>query len=450
MDDVLDGDLRRAARLLAKGEISSAALTQAAIARIDASPAARACFLRFEPDVALAAARAADEERDGARPLNGVPLAHKDLFARAGRTISCATHPQLQQTGASTADVLQMLDAAGALDLGGLHLSEFAMGPAGWSEQYGFLHNPRDPGLVTGGSSSGSAAAVGYRLVFAALGTDTGGSIRIPAAFCGVVGFKPTVGRVPTRGCFPVSESLDTTGPLARTVSDCAMLFDTLAGTKTCAEIDASQKRALRYGVLSLASLPVAPDAAVVTAHENALVKLRAAGLDLHEVTIDNYAELNALCGMVFLTEGAAVHATRLQAQRDFMGPQVVERLLQGLAFPGALYLRAKQARREHLARLRETVFASVDVMLLPVSPGLPPSRATYEMLGDTGAILDFNSRVGAYTPAFSYLGIPVVSLPFPHQAAGIGGYGFQIVADFGEDATALQAAAVIERARDA
>jgi aspartyl-tRNA(Asn)/glutamyl-tRNA(Gln) amidotransferase subunit A len=448
MHDVLDGDLRSAVRLLAKGEISSVALTQAAIARIEASPATRACFLRFEPDVALAAARAADEKRDRTRPLNGVPLAHKDLFARAGRTISCATHPQLQQTSAGTAEVLQMLDAAGALDLGGLHLSEFAMGPAGWSERYGYLQNPRDPALVTGGSSSGSAAAVGYRLVFAALGTDTGGSIRIPAAFCGVVGFKPTVGRVPTRGCFPVSESLDTIGPLARTVGDCAMLFDALAGAKTCAEIDAPPRRPLRYGVLSLASLPVAPDAAVAAAHENALAKLRAAGLDLHEVAIDNYAELNALCGMVFLTEGAAVHATRLQAQRDLMGPQVVERLLQGLAFPGALYLRAREAREHHRAQLRQRVFASVDVMLLPVSPSLPPPRATYEGLGDTGAILDFNSRVGAYTPAFSYLGIPVVSLPFP--AAGIGGCGLQVVADFGEDATALQAAAVIERVRDA
>jgi aspartyl-tRNA(Asn)/glutamyl-tRNA(Gln) amidotransferase subunit A len=441
MSEPLDFGLCAAAALVAKGEISPSELTAAAIARVEADPGARDCFIRFDRETAMAQARRLDD-RSEALPLRGIPLAHKDLFAVPGEPVSFAAHERFHLKGSSTADALAALEAAGAVNLGGLHLSEFAMGPAGWAEHYGFLPNPRDPQLVTGGSSSGSAAAVARKLVFGALGTDTGGSIRIPAAFCGIVGLKPSLGLVPTRGCFEVAESLDVIGPMTRDVEDCAAMLDALAPGAGY-EAALSERPALRFGVLTAESLPAPPDAAVASAFDNAVDTLRKAGCDIGEIRIPNLVELGALSGVVFLTEAAAVHATRLKTARELIGPQVAERLLQGLAFPGAFYLRAKRARDGHLAELRRNVFSQFDVLLLPTCPSPPPAQAVYEAMPDVGAILDFNGRLGAYTPAFSYLGVPALSLPFG------GGFGLQMVADFRQEATLLQAARTAEIARD-
>ncbi|WP_449256124.1 amidase [Bosea sp. (in: a-proteobacteria)] len=444
MGDVLNLDLCAAAGRVASGTISPSELVSASLARIEAAPAARACFLRLDRDEAVARADRLDRAGERKGRLHGVPLAHKDIFSLPAKKTTFSAHADFHLEGRETASALAALDSAGAVNIGALHLSEFAMGPAGWSEHYGFLENPRDPSLVTGGSSSGSAAAVARRLVFGALGTDTGGSIRIPAAFCGVVGLKPTWGLVPSFGCFPVSNSLDTIGPLARTVRDCARLLDALVPDRPGGRYERGlgEKRPIRFGVLDPAGLPAAPDTEVADSFERIVAAMGRAGLEVRSVRMDDLAELSALSAVIFLTEAGAEHAARLHSAREKIGPQVAERLLQGLAYPGSLYLLARKARETHLETLRRSVFSQVDVILLPTSPSLPPRRDEYDKWRDTGAILDFNARLGAYTPAFSFLGVPALSLP---AAEGAPGFGLQMVADIHRDDILLQAARTLE-----
>lgn len=444
MADVLDVDLCAVSELVSSGQILPSELVAASIERIESSPAARACFIRFDKEEAVSRSRLLDGARDRTGTLYGVPLAHKDLFSIRSKKASFATHSHFHLEGSNTAAALAALDSAGSVNMGCLHLSEFAMGPAGWSEHYGFLENPRDPDRVTGGSSSGSAAAVARGLVYGALGTDTGGSIRIPAAFCGVVGMKPSVGLVPSHGCFPVSGSLDTIGPLARTVRDCARILDAIVPERSQLSFERriGEERAIRFGVLDSKSLTVSADGEVADTFESVMAAAGRVGVDLRSVQIENLADLSALSAVVFLTEAGAEHAARLRSDREKIGPQVRDRLLQGLTYPGSLYLLARKAREEHLAKLRQAVFSEVDVILMPTSPSLPPRRDEYERLSGIGAILEFNARLGAYTPAFSYLGVPALSLPLP---IGGPGFGLQMIADFNRDDILLKAAYALE-----
>src|SRR5687767_120907 len=190
------------------------------------------CFLRIDTESALAAAHLAD--RDIARgyvrgPLHGVPMAHKDMYYRRGVASSCGSKILRDVPAPGTAKVLEHLDAAGAIQFGVLNMAEFAMGPTGHNWHYGHCRNPWDPERITGGSSSGSGASVAARAAFAALGSDTGGSVRLPAAFCGISGVRPTHGRVSVENILPLCPSLDTVGPLTRTVEDAALMLQVIA-----------------------------------------------------------------------------------------------------------------------------------------------------------------------------------------------------------------------------
>src|SRR5205085_815976 len=166
----------------------------------------------------------------GTGALAGIPLAHKDMFYRAGQVSNCGSKIRRGWVAAETATVLERLDAAGALDIGALNMAEFAYGPTGHNDNGGDCCNPWNPQYITGASSSGSGAAAAARLVFAALGSDTGGSVRLPAAACGVTGLKTTWGRVSRHGAMPLSHSLDSIGPLARSAEDCALVLEAIAG----------------------------------------------------------------------------------------------------------------------------------------------------------------------------------------------------------------------------
>src|SRR6185295_19180912 len=187
----------------------------------------------IETEAALAAADAADAARakgDNRGPLHGVPLAHKDMYYDAGKVVTCGSRIRRDWVATTTATSLQRLKDAGTIRLGSLQMVEFAYGPTGHNPHYGAVRNPWNVDHITGGSSSGSGSAVAARLTFAALGSDTGGSIRMPAHFRGVTGLKTTVGRVSRAGAMPLSQSLDTVGPLARTAEDCALLTGLMAG----------------------------------------------------------------------------------------------------------------------------------------------------------------------------------------------------------------------------
>ena len=191
------------------------------------------CFIRIDADTALEAAKGAD--RDLARgyvrgPLHGVPMAHKDMYYRAGVVSTCGSKIARERPAQATATALERLDAAGAIQFGVLNMAEFAFDPTGHNWHYGHCRNPWDPQRITGGSSAGSGSATAARATFAALGSDTGGSIRLPAHFCGTSGIKPTYARVSRAGAMPLSFSLDTVGPLTRTVEDAALIAQLLAG----------------------------------------------------------------------------------------------------------------------------------------------------------------------------------------------------------------------------
>ena len=225
--------LTSVARAIADKRVSSREVTQSCLDRIARWQPHLNAFMAVEAEAALAAADAADTAlakgtRRGA--LHGVPLAHKDMYYEAGKVVTCGSLIRRNFIATTTSTALQRLKDAGAVRLGSLQMAEFAYGPTGHNSHYGPVHNPFALDRVTGGSSSGSGAAVAARLTFAALGSDTGGSIRMPAHFCGVTGLKTTVGRVSRAGAMPLSQSLDTVGPLARSAEDCAVLLGLMAG----------------------------------------------------------------------------------------------------------------------------------------------------------------------------------------------------------------------------
>ena len=216
------------ARAIATREVSSREVTQSCLDRIAEWQPRLNAFMAIEAEAALAAADAADAAlaKGNARgPLHGVPLAHKDMYYDAGKVVTCGSLIRRDFVATTTSTALQRLKDAGTIRLGSLQMVEFAYGPTGHNAHYGAVRNPWNVDHITGGSSSGSGSAVAARLTFAALGSDTGGSIRMPAHFCGVTGLKTTVGRISRAGAMPLSQSLDTVGPLAQSAEDCALLL---------------------------------------------------------------------------------------------------------------------------------------------------------------------------------------------------------------------------------
>src|ERR1700726_446917 len=225
--------LTEVAQAIAQKRLSSREATKSCLERIARWQPYLNAFMVIEADAALAAADAADAALAKGKlsgPLHGVPMAHKDMYYDAGRVVTCGSKIRRDFVPTSTSTALQRLKDAGSIRLGSLQMVEFAYGPTGHNAHYGAVHNPFALDHITGGSSSGSGSAVAARLTFAALGSDTGGSIRMPAHFCGVTGLKTTYGRISRAGAMPLSQSLDTVGPLARSAEDCALLLGLMAG----------------------------------------------------------------------------------------------------------------------------------------------------------------------------------------------------------------------------
>src|SRR6476646_10752523 len=236
--------LTSVAKAIAQKRVSSREATQSCLDRIAQWQPRLNAFMAMEAEQALAAADAADTAQAKGNvhgALHGVPLAHKDMYYDAGKVVTCGSKVRRDFVATTTSTALQRLKDAGQIRLGSLQMVEFAYGPTGHNVHYGAVHNPWNVDHITGGSSSGSGAAVAARLSFAALGSDTGGSIRMPAHFCGVTGLKTTVGRVSRAGAMPLSQSLDTVGPLAQTVEDCSLLTGLMAGADL-ADLTASTK----------------------------------------------------------------------------------------------------------------------------------------------------------------------------------------------------------------
>ena len=340
----------------------------------------------------------------------GVPLAHKDMFYRAGRVSACGSKIRRDWVANETAAVLERLDAAGFADLGRLNMSEFAYGPTGHNEHFGDCRNPWNPDYITGGSSSGSGAAVAARLVFGALGSDTGGSVRLPAAACGVAGLKTTWGRVSRRGALPLSHSLDTIGPLARSAEDCAILLQAVLGDDFLKETGPVRV------AISSAWIENNADPQVAAAVLAAAKVLDASPI---EVEAPDFDTLSAHCLVVMQAEASAQHAQWMRERPGDYSSAVRVRLEAGFAIPATVYLESLRLRAAWLERFCGETLEAADLYLVPTIPMPLPTR---EQTGPRGGadMPRLLSELTRLTRWVNYLGVPALALPCGFDARGL------------------------------
>jgi aspartyl-tRNA(Asn)/glutamyl-tRNA(Gln) amidotransferase subunit A len=422
--------LAQAADAIKARRISAVELTQAALDRAKSSHERLNAFIDMEDEAALRAAHRADEalargEATGA--LHGVPLAHKDMYDRKGFVTGCGSKIRATHKAADTSTVMQRLEAAGAISIGRLNMSEFAMGPTGHNFHHGRALNPIDPARITGGSSSGSGSAVGGGVVLAALGSDTGGSIRLPAACCGVVGIKPTQGRVSRHGVMPLSFSQDCVGPLARSVEDAYRLLQLIAGPDgrdtTCVaapELSAltDDVSTLRVGILG-GLFEAGLDAVVGAAVEATAQVLSKEVATLAMVKGTEMPSVAELANVVAMAEAGTVHFDWMRERPQDYGPQIRMRLSQSLAIPAPIYLRALQIRATMLKTFLAETFATADILIAPVMPFLPPLSSEVD-IGTSPKMNAVVSGLTSFTRPFSFLGLPVVTLPVAASPEGL------------------------------
>jgi aspartyl-tRNA(Asn)/glutamyl-tRNA(Gln) amidotransferase subunit A len=416
--------LTEIAEAIATKHISSREATQSCLTRISQWQPHLNAFVAIEADEALAAAAAADAALARGNlfgPLHGVPLAHKDMYYEAGKVVTCGSRIRKDWVATSTSTALQGLKSAGTIRLGSLGMAEFAYGPTGHNSHFGAVGNPWNPAHVTGGSSSGSGSAVAACLTFAALGSDTGGSIRMPAHFCGVTGLKTTVGRVSRAGAMPLSQSLDTVGPLARTAEDCALLLGLMAGADpedpTAVGGDVPDYlAATRQGLRGLKiGVPDAfyvddLDPAVARALDDTIATLRSESATVVKVTLPEQRHLTSGCQIVLAVEAAAFHkAWMIERPQDY-GPQVLMRLQNGLAIPAVTYLEAMRWRGTALAEFLAAI-EGLDAVLAPVAP-MPAPTIVESDVGNSPEAEAVIQRFTRFTRPVNYLGIPSLAVP--------------------------------------
>lgn len=392
----------------------------------------------------------------GPGPLAGIPLAHKDMFYRAGQVSNCGSKIRRGWVAPETSTALERLDAAGALQIGTLNMSEFAYGPTGHNDHWGDCRNPWNTDYITGGSSSGSGAAVAARLILGALGSDTGGSVRLPAAACGVTGLKTTWGRVSRAGAMPLSHSLDTVGPLAGSAEVCARILQVIAGfdprdsISSRAPVDdyvsGLSDKELRIAV-STSWIERNAQSEVATATLDAARVLGSAGATLVEVEPPEFGRLSAHAISVMQSEASAQHAPWMRERPGDYSSAVRVRLEAGFAVPAVAYLESLRLRGAWLERFCSRTLADADLYLLPAMLCRIPTREQTGPRGGAGmpALL---AEVTRLTPWVNYLGVPALVLPCGFDSNGLP-IGLQLVARPFAEATLLCAGHAFQRETD-
>ncbi len=441
MQALADVTLIQAADLVASGEVSSLELLHALWARLDAVDSRVNAVIWQEREAAEAAARAADTAVRDKQPLgllHGVPMAHKDMYYQAGRLSTCGSAIRKDYRPAITATAIERMSLAGAYVFAGLNMAEFAQGPTGHNKTFRDCHNPWNLPYITGGSSSGSGASVAARFNYGALGSDTGGSIRLPASACGVTGLKPTQTRVSRYGAMPLSFSLDNVGPIARTARDCARLLSVIAGHDP-RDPTSSRERVppyeasmtgdlagIRVGVPTNYFLDGADDP-VVTAMEDALKVLEARGATVVRIQVPLMDAISVYQNIVSRTESATIHAQWMRTDPQAYGAGISGRLFPGYALPATYYVEALSRRGPILKQFAAEAFAQADVLVTPtIRTCLPTLAATDVDHGPPGSEVRFLA-VSANTRPFNYLGLPAISVPCGFDPNGCP-IGLQIV----------------------
>ncbi len=447
-------------RLIQAKEVSPVELVEAHLARIDATEPLLNSFITLLPEEARAAAQKAETEiqRGNYRgPLHGIPVGLKDLFNTAG--VRTTSGSRIFDNFIPTEDctVAARFLEAGAVLLGKLNMHQFAYGPTGENPDYGHMHNPWDPELVAGGSSGGSASAAAAGQCTITMGSDTGGSIRIPAALSGVVGHKPTYGLVSRHGLTPLSWSLDHPGPIVRTVEDAALTMNVIAGhdPKDVASAQVAvpdyrvalsgDVRGLRIGVpKEYFEVPLDPE--VGQAVRDALSVLETMGAVVTEVSFPMFHDSSPISTAVLMAEAAAYHRDLLASDADKLYPPVRLRLEGGLFISAADYLRAQQARTLFDREARQ-LLEQVDLLAGPTEPVTAPKLlATQVQVGEdtVGTV----PALTQYTRAYNLTGFPAISVPCGFSSSELP-IALQLAGRPFDDATVLRAAHAYEQATD-
>jgi aspartyl-tRNA(Asn)/glutamyl-tRNA(Gln) amidotransferase subunit A len=448
------------AKAIAEKRLSSHEVTRSCLHRIAQWQPRLNAFMTIESEAALKAADAADAalaKGNVSGVLHGVPLAHKDMYYDEGHVVTCGSKIRCDFVAKTTSTALQRLKNAGAIRLGSLQMAEFAYGPTGHNFHHGAVHNPWAFGHITGGSSSGSGSAVAARLTFAALGSDTGGSIRMPAHFCGVTGLKTTYGRISRAGAMPLSQSLDTVGPLARTAEDCALLLGLMAGVDpedpTAVDAPVPDYMAATTGSIKGVRIGVPSafyvddlDADVARILDDTIAVLKREGAHVVEVELPDQRQLTAACQLVLAVEATAHHKRWLIERPQDYGPQVLMRLQNGLAIPGASYLEALRWRGPALAA-HVAATADVDAVIAPVAPVAAPTIAESD-IGNSPDAESVIQRLTRFTRPINYLGLPSLAVPSGFTARGLP-VAMQLIGHSFDEATLLRIGAAFQRATD-
>jgi len=436
---------------IARGEVSPLELVDACLSRIASVDGVLRSFVTVLPDSARDAARRAGDEiahRRHRGRLHGIPVAIKDIFQTAGVRTTCGSKVLADWVPSADAEVVRRLTAAGTILLGKLNMHEFAFRVP--HPDYPTPRNPWNLGRSCAGSSSGSAAALAAGLCLGSLGTDTGGSIRFPAAFCGIVGFKPTYGLVSRAGVVPLAWTLDHVGPMARTVEDCALLLDAVAGydpadpgsaRRAVGSFHDGLTRPLRGIRVGLPRVPyekaVAQEADVARQVEAAVRTaagvLRDLGMTVEEVEIPRVDDTIAAYRTIVFSEAAAYHQAHFPARAADYGPRLREQLSLGLAIPAVQYIQAQRMRRIVIGEMAE-VLRPVDLLLLPAA--LVEATPIEQQAPRPG---EESSPAPWLTNLFNITGLPALALPCGFSRNGLP-LGMQLVGRPFEDGLVLAA----------
>jgi len=445
---------REIAAAVRSGACSAVEVVRAALDLISARDREVGAFTEVTAERALSEARAVDLKRARGEPLGalaGVPYAVKNLYDIQGLpTLAGSKINRTRPPAHADAVLVQRMAAQGAVLLGALNMGEYAYDFTGENAHYGPSRNPLDTARMTGGSSGGSAAAVAAGFVPLALGSDTNGSIRVPSAFCGLYGLKPTYGRLPRTGTFPFCDSLDHVGPFARSAEDLALCYDALqghdAGDPACADrpvvptVPALSKGAdgLRIAIAGGYFRADAETRAIAAVDRAA----RALGAS-REVDIPEARRARAAAFLITNVEGSALHLPNLRRRAADFDPDTRDRFLAGALLPASWYVTAQRFRRRFAATMR-AVFSDCDVILAPSTPFSAPLIGQKTMrLGDRDVSLRANA--GIFTQPISFVGLPVAAVPA--RAPGQLPYGVQVIAPPWREDLCLRVAAALEAA---
>ena len=449
------GDL---SRLIQARQVSPVEVIDAHLERIESTEPILNSYITLLADSARDVARRAERQIVAGNyqgPLHGIPVGLKDLFNTAGVRTTSGTRVLDNFIPSEDCTVATRFQRAGAILLGKLNMHQFAYGPTGENFDYGHMHNPWNPEMVTGGSSggSGSAAAAGQCTI--TMGSDTGGSVRIPAALCGIVGLKPTYGLVSRAGLTPLSWCLDHPGPMVRTVEDAALTMNVIAGHDPRDQATAVREavdytaaltgsvEGLRIGLVK-EYLEAPLDAEVEAAVRAALGQMVEMGATVTEVSLPMFADAQAISGTILMSEAAAYHRELLAREGEKLTPSVRLRLEAGLFVTAADYLKAQQARARFNHEMAQ-LFKSVDLLAGPTEPVTAPPILAAEvaigdqMVGTTGALTQ-------YTRPYNISGTPAISVPCGFSQAGMP-IGLQLAGQPFDEATVLRAGHAYEQA---